>query len=97
MFSACTLPLLPPSAPPPLLPSFPRSRLTTLFSIGLEEVRDPAKRTNARKEIAKVAAASTDSVPFPLPLAYTRLCIRQVFTEKHMEGKNAWFFSKLRF
>jgi hypothetical protein len=21
----------------------------------------------------------------------------QVFTEKHKEGKNAWFFSKLRF
>ena len=62
MFSACKLPLLPPSPPPPLLPSsrpFPRSRLTTLFSIGLEDVKDPAKRTNARKEIAKVTPAFT--------------------------------------
>jgi hypothetical protein len=51
------LPLLP-SSPHPI-PSKPRSRLTTLFSIGLEDVKDPAKRTNARKEIAKVTPAFT--------------------------------------
>jgi hypothetical protein len=27
----------------------------------------------------------------------SHLVCRQVFTEKHKEGKNAWFFSKLRF
>jgi hypothetical protein len=26
-----------------------------------------------------------------------RAHVLQVFTEKHKEGKNAWFFSKLRF
>ena len=62
----------------------------SLYSIGLEDVKDPAKRTTARKDIAKVAPG--------LCRRRAQLAnVLQVFTEKHKEGKNAWFFSKLRF
>jgi hypothetical protein len=85
-------------------------------SIALEDVKDPAKRTVARKEIAKVEASlHCSAVPLRKPknsfvfwmlqpfasaarcFLPSHLVSRQVFTEKHKEGKNAWFFSKLRF
>ena len=80
--------------------------------ISLEDVKDPAKRTEARKQIAKVEASIQHLLMEPEAfclLNANALCFHhasrprvflfslQVFTEKHKEGKNAWFFSKLRF
>jgi hypothetical protein len=56
-------------------------------------VKDPAKRTVARKDIQKARPSS--HLPPQTRVALTRAL--QVFTDKHKEGKNAWFFSKLHF
>jgi hypothetical protein len=70
--------------------SYPSLTPRSPYSISLEDVKDPAKRTTARKDIAKVALALCCR-------GARRAHVLQVFTEKHKEGKNAWFFSKLRF